>query len=107
VLIIGISGTRLSDREREWIAASSVSGVILFARNFASRAQVTELVAQIRAVRPGPFLLSVDQEGGLVRRLYWAPPTEAPAFMSNAAANISPKTPTDDVEVENRPWKFG
>src|SRR4029079_10730553 len=68
VLIIGISTTRLSDREREWIAAPSVSGVILFARNFASRAQVTELVAQIRELREGPFLLSVDQEGGPVQR---------------------------------------
>ena len=68
VLIIGISTTRLSDREREWIATPSVSGVILFARNFASRAQVTELVAQIRELREGPFLLSVDQEGGPVQR---------------------------------------
>src|SRR5678815_88622 len=68
VLIIGIAATRLSDLEREWIATPSVSGVILFARNFASRAQVTELVAQIRAVRQGPFLLSVDQEGGPVQR---------------------------------------
>src|SRR4029079_9246616 len=25
----------------------------------------------------------VDQEGGLVRRLAWAPPTEAPAYMSS------------------------
>jgi len=68
VLIIGISSTRLSDREREWIGTPSVSGVILFARNFASRAQVTELVAQIRELREGPFLLSVDQEGGPVQR---------------------------------------
>jgi hypothetical protein len=68
VLIIGIATTRLSDREREWIATPSVSGVILFARNFASRAQVTELVAQIRELREGPFLLSVDQEGGPVQR---------------------------------------
>jgi len=53
VLIIGIAATRLSDLERAWIATQSVSGVILFARNFASRTQVTELVAQIRAVRDG------------------------------------------------------
>ncbi|HSE13645.1 MAG TPA: beta-N-acetylhexosaminidase, partial [Rudaea sp.] len=68
MLIIGISGTRLGDREREWIRAACVSGVILFSRNFSSRAQVTELVAQIRSVREDPFLLCVDQEGGPVQR---------------------------------------
>ena len=68
MLIIGISGTRLSDREREWVASACVSGVILFARNFSSRTQVIALVAQIRAVRDDPFLLCVDQEGGPVQR---------------------------------------
>lgn len=68
MLIIGISGTRLTDREREWIATACVSGVILFARNFASREQVTGLVAEIRALREDPFLLCVDQEGGPVQR---------------------------------------
>ena len=42
--------------------------MILFTRNFASRAQVTELVAAIRALRADPFLLCVDQEGGPVQR---------------------------------------
>jgi beta-N-acetylhexosaminidase len=68
VLIIGISAIRLNDREREWVASACVSGVILFARNFASRAQVTELVAEIRALREDPFLVCVDQEGGPVQR---------------------------------------
>ena len=68
MLIIGIPGKELTAEDREWIAAPAVSGVILFTRNFASRVQVTELVAAIREVRPGPFLLTVDQEGGPVQR---------------------------------------
>ncbi|MGH8042726.1 MAG: beta-N-acetylhexosaminidase [Rudaea sp.] len=68
MLIIGIRGKELQSVEREWIATPQVSGVILFTRNFASREQVMELVAEIRAVRPGPFLLCVDQEGGPVQR---------------------------------------
>jgi beta-N-acetylhexosaminidase len=68
LLVIGIRGRELGDEERDWIADPSVSGVILFTRNFASRTQVAELVAAIRAIRPGPFLLSVDQEGGPVQR---------------------------------------
>lgn len=68
MLIIGIPGKELSAQDRDWIAAPAVSGVILFTRNFASRVQVTELVAAIREVRSGPFLLTVDQEGGAVQR---------------------------------------
>ncbi len=69
MLIVGIQGTQLDDREREWIVAPIVSGVILFTRNFVSRQQVTALIAQLRELRPGPFIVCVDQEGGPVQRL--------------------------------------
>ena len=68
MLVIGIRDKELKPEERDWIHAPSVSGVILFTRNFASRTQVAELVASIRELRPDPFLLSVDQEGGPVQR---------------------------------------
>ncbi|MDR3386435.1 MAG: beta-N-acetylhexosaminidase [Rudaea sp.] len=68
MLIVGVQGTQLDARERDWIVAPAVSGVILFARNFVSRAQITELVAQMRELRKGPFLICVDQEGGPVQR---------------------------------------
>ena len=68
MLIIGIHDKQLQAEERDWIRAPVVSGVILFARNFASREQVTELIAEIRALRPDPFLICVDQEGGPVQR---------------------------------------
>jgi beta-N-acetylhexosaminidase len=42
--------------------------VILFTRNFASRAQVAELSHAIRAAAPRPQLVCVDQEGGRVQR---------------------------------------
>ena len=68
MLIIGISGHALTAEERVQIAADAVCGVILFARNFESREQVQALVADIRRVRSGPFVLCVDQEGGPVQR---------------------------------------
>ncbi len=68
MLIIGIQGTRLAAHEREWIEIPQVSGVILFKRNFASRAQVTALIAELRELRGDAFLISVDQEGGPVQR---------------------------------------
>lgn len=68
MLIIGIQGKQLTETERAWIAAPQVSGVILFTRNFASREQVTELVDDMRLLRPAEFLVCVDQEGGPVQR---------------------------------------
>ncbi len=68
MLIIGVHGAQLQAHEREWIRAPIVSGVILFTRNFVSRAQVTQLIADIRALRHGAFLICVDQEGGPVQR---------------------------------------
>ena len=68
MLVIGIAGTALEAAEREWLQHPSVGGVILFTRNFESRAQVTELAAEIRAAAPRPQLLCVDQEGGRVQR---------------------------------------
>jgi beta-N-acetylhexosaminidase len=68
MLIIGIKDKQLSPQERDWIRAPQVSGVILFTRNFASREQVSELIAEIRSVRAEPLLICVDQEGGPVQR---------------------------------------
>jgi beta-N-acetylhexosaminidase len=68
MLVIGIAGTVLEAVEREWLRHPSVVGVILFTRNFASREQMTELAAEIRAAAICPQLLCVDQEGGRVQR---------------------------------------
>lgn len=66
-LVIGLAGLQLQPCEAQWLARKDVAGVILFTRNFASRAQVTELVDAIRAVRKN-LIICVDQEGGRVQR---------------------------------------
>ncbi len=68
MLIIGIAGTSLASQERDWLAHPSVSGVILFTRNFADREQVTRLIEDCRSAAPRPILICVDQEGGPVQR---------------------------------------
>jgi len=68
MLIIGIPGKTLTPSDRDWLARPEVSGVILFTRNFESRVQVADLIEAIRACRPDPFLVCVDQEGGPVQR---------------------------------------
>jgi beta-N-acetylhexosaminidase len=68
MLVIGIAGTELTARERDWLQHDACAGVILFTRNFASRSQVAELSQAIRAAAPRPQLVCVDQEGGRVQR---------------------------------------
>ncbi len=68
MLIIGIAGTELNAQERQWLQHDACAGVILFARNFASRTQVAELSHAIRDAAPRPQLVCVDQEGGRVQR---------------------------------------
>lgn len=68
MLLIGVAGTELTAQERDWLQHDAVAGVVLFKRNFASRAQVVELTAAIRAATARPLLISVDQEGGRVQR---------------------------------------
>ena len=68
MLLIGVAGTELTAQERDWLQHDAVAGVVLFKRNFASRAQVVELTSAIRAATARPLLVAVDQEGGRVQR---------------------------------------
>jgi len=65
---VGIEGAALTAADRERLAHPLVGGVILFARNFAACAQLSELTASIRSLRAPALLIAVDHEGGRVQR---------------------------------------
>ena len=67
-VMLDVAGLSLTDAERTRLAHPLVGGVILFARNFESCAQLAALTAEIRAVRTPALLITVDQEGGRVQR---------------------------------------
>ncbi len=67
-VMLDIDGIALSPADRDLLRESAVGGVILFARNYRSPAQITELVDDIRALRSPPLLVAVDHEGGRVQR---------------------------------------
>jgi len=62
-----VAGTRLTKTDKQRLAHPLVGGVILFARNWESRAQLAKLCRQIKKVRPD-LLICVDHEGGRVQR---------------------------------------
>ena len=67
-LMLDIEGTTLTQEDVELLRAPQVGGMILFARNIESPAQVRALTDHMRQIRPD-ILIAVDQEGGRVRRL--------------------------------------
>lgn len=67
-LMLGIVGTALTAADRVRLTHPLAGGVILFARNFESPAQLLELTTEIRALRSPSLLIAVDQEGGRVQR---------------------------------------
>ena len=67
-LMLDIAGTELTQEDIELLQAPQVGGMILFARNIESPAQVRALTDHMRQVRPD-ILIAVDQEGGRVQRL--------------------------------------
>ncbi len=67
-LMLDIAGTALTQEDIELLQAPQVGGMILFARNIESPAQVRALTDHMRQIRPD-ILIAVDQEGGRVQRL--------------------------------------
>ncbi|MYN11884.1 beta-N-acetylhexosaminidase [Pusillimonas sp. TS35] len=67
-VMVDVQGTTLTAHERDRLRNPLVGGVILFARNFESRAQLTALCGAIHALRNEPLLIAVDHEGGRVQR---------------------------------------
>lgn len=72
-LIVGLEGTELTRQERIWLKQNPPLGVILFARNTESPEQVKALLAEVRACTGQATWAAIDEEGGRVNRMPWAP----------------------------------
>lgn len=66
-VVLDIAGTTLSAADKRRLKHPLTGGLILFARNWENRRQITELCAGIKQVRPD-VLICVDHEGGRVQR---------------------------------------
>jgi beta-N-acetylhexosaminidase len=66
-VILDVAATQLTSTDRLRLAHPLTGGVILFARNWQDRDQLSQLCADIKAVR-SDLLICVDHEGGRVQR---------------------------------------
>jgi beta-N-acetylhexosaminidase len=67
------------------IRRGEVGGVILFGSNITTKAALVALTTQLHAAATAGgqprLLIAVDQEGGAIKRIPWAPPTLSPPQM--------------------------
>ena len=66
-VVLDIAGLGLNAADRRRLRHPLTGGLILFARNWQDRHQLTELTAEIKSIRPD-VLVCVDHEGGRVQR---------------------------------------
>jgi beta-N-acetylhexosaminidase len=66
-VVLDIAGPVLAADDRRRLQHPLAGGLILFARNWQSRLQLTELCAEVKSLRPD-LLICVDHEGGRVQR---------------------------------------
>ena len=78
-IMLDVVGTTLEAEDIRRIRHPQTGGVILFARNYSNRKQLTALTAAIHAARPGA-LIAVDHEGGRVQRFKTGGFTKLPAM---------------------------
>ncbi|MEL6407209.1 MAG: beta-N-acetylhexosaminidase [Chloroflexota bacterium] len=85
--VVGFHGLTAPDYILEWLSTGRIGGVILFSRNVESPAQLASLTRSLHEASETPILIGIDQEGGMVARLWQAQGfTESPGAMALAAA---------------------
>ncbi len=92
-IVCGFDGKQAPSGLTAAIRAGEIGGVILFSDNISSRAQVASLNSQIQGTeRPAslraPLIISVDQEGGQVKRAP-GPPKFSAAQMGERGAKVA------------------
>jgi beta-N-acetylhexosaminidase len=84
-LVVRMEGTVPSPDLLGRIRRGEIGGVILFGSNITTASALRHLTSTLQSAartagRP-PLLIAVDQEGGSVKRIPWAPPTLSPPQM--------------------------
>jgi beta-N-acetylhexosaminidase len=78
-LVITMAGYKPSTNLLGRVRRGEIGGVVLLGSNITTRAALVSLTGKLQAAAAAggqpPLLIAVDQEGGYVKRVSWAPPT--------------------------------
>lgn len=84
-LVVRMDGVTPSASLLGRIRRGEVGGIILLGFNITTPSALIALTGQLRAAAAAggqpPLLIAVDQEGGPIKRIPWAPPTLSPPAM--------------------------
>ncbi len=67
-LFVSIEQPYLTDADREMLRHPRVGGIVIFSKNYTSKSQIGDLIAEIKAIKTPALRISVDHEGGRVQR---------------------------------------
>jgi beta-N-acetylhexosaminidase len=91
-IVTGFAGTSAPKPLLRRIHRGELGGVIVFSSNIRSRTQLRRLTRSLQRARPKgapPLIVSIDQEGGLVKRLSGAPSRSAQQMGSRNSAKAA------------------
>jgi len=99
--MVAMSGHTASASLLARIKRGEVGGVILFGSNIVDATQVKALTKQLHAaaIAGGQprLLIAVDQEGGSIKRIPWAPPTLSPPQMGKLGSTTTARVQGDQT----------
>ena len=95
-LVVRMEGTTPSAALLARIRLGEVGGVILLGANITTRTDLIALTAKLQAAATAGhqprLLIAVDQEGGAIKRIAWAPPTLSPPEISATGRSAVART---------------
>jgi beta-N-acetylhexosaminidase len=95
-LVVAMSGTTPSADLLGRIRRGEVGGVILFGANVTTKSALISLTTKLRAAAAAggqpKLLIAVDQEGGSIKRIPWAPPTLSPPQMGTIGSSTTARS---------------
>lgn len=94
-VVLDIAGTTLNAADRRRLKHPLTGGLILFARNWEQRRQLTALCAEVKSLRPD-LLICVDHEGGRVQR-----------FRTNGFTHLPPMRALGEMWLKDAPGAPG
>jgi beta-N-acetylhexosaminidase len=86
MLFISVEGTEVTQELASFLEIVQPGGIVLFQRNIQSISQVQTFISELNEHVKHPLFVAVDQEGGIVSRIWWGETTPQAALENQVDA---------------------